>query len=169
MRIMALALDLPEAYFCPLISKHFSVLGIHHYPVITGPPKPNQLRAGAHTDFGAITILSIPGSESGLEVKMDDNSWLKVSPKDGELVVNLGDMMQRWTNDEWRSTHHRVTIPKTSDTQSRRLSIAYFVHPNFDAKIECLGKNLEPYDKPKYEVITAGEHIRQKMEASLHT
>ena len=62
MRIMALALDLPEAYFCPLISKHFSVLGIHHYPVLTEPPKPNQLRAGAHTDFGAITILSIPGS-----------------------------------------------------------------------------------------------------------
>ena len=156
------------AYFCPLISKHFSVLGIHHYPVLTEPPKPNQLREGAHTDFGAITILSIPGSESGLEVKMDDNSWLKVSPEDGELVVNLGDMMQRWTNDEWRSTHHRVTVPKTSDPQSRRLSIAYFVHPNFDAKIECLGKNLKPDDKPKYEVITAGEHIRQKMEASLH-
>ena len=77
-------------------------------------------------------------------------------------------MMQRWTNDEWRSTHHRVTVPKTSDPQSRRLSIAYFVHPNFDAKIECLGKNLNPEDKPKYEVITAGEHIRQKMEASLH-
>jgi isopenicillin N synthase-like dioxygenase len=168
MRIMALALDLPEAYFCPLISKHFSVLGIHHYPVLTEPPKTNQLRAGAHTDFGAITILSIPGSESGLEVKMDDNSWLKVSPKDGELVVNLGDMMQRWTNDEWRSTHHRVTVPKTSGPQSRRLSIAYFVHPNFDAKIECLGKNLKLYDKPKYEIITAGEHIRQKMEASLH-
>tara|TARA_B100000575_G_scaffold286763_1_gene283975 strand:- start:1194 stop:2195 length:1002 start_codon:yes stop_codon:yes gene_type:complete len=168
MRIMALALGLPEAYFCPLISKHFSVLGIHHYPVLTKPPEPNQLRAGAHTDFGAITILSIPGSGSGLEVKMDDNSWLKVSPKHDELVINLGDMMQRWTNDKWRSTHHRVTAPGILDPQSRRLSIAYFVHPNFDAKIECLGKNLKPNDKPRYEVITAGEHIRQKMEASLH-
>ena len=104
----------------------------------------NQINFGqVRTDFGAITILSIPGSESGLEVKMDDNSWLKVSPKDGELVVNLGDMMQRWTNDEWRSTHHRVTVPKTSDPQSRRLSIAYFVHPNFDAKLN-VGKNLKP-------------------------
>ena len=168
MEILALALDLPENYFNPLIDKHFSVLGVHHYPVLNQPPKPNQLRAGAHTDFGAITILTIPGSESGLEIKMDDSSWLKVSPEKGQLVVNLGDMMQRWTNDEWRSTHHRVTLPEIQGSQSRRLSMAYFLHPNFDAKIEFLGKKAGPNTTPKYEVITAGDHIRQKMENSLH-
>lgn len=168
MQIMALALDLPQSYFSPLIDKHFSVLGVHHYPILKNPPKQNQLRAGAHTDFGAITILSVANSASGLEVKKDDGNWLQVMPRKAELVVNLGDMMQRWTNDEWRSTLHRVVIPKTLNSHSRRLSIAYFLHPNFDANIKCLATSLKPSQKPKYKVITAGEHIRQKMEASLH-
>ena len=62
---------------------------------------------------------------------MDDSSWLKVSPEKGQLVVNLGDMMQRWTNDEWQSTHHRVTLPEIQGSQSRRLSHGLFPSPKF--------------------------------------
>ena len=169
MRILAVALDLPEAYFSTFIDRHFSVLGLHHYPTLRYAPKKNQLRAGAHTDFGAITILAISGSAGGLEVKSKDGNWLRVLPRKGELVVNLGDMMQRWTNDTWVSTLHRVTNPEHLDQEGGRLSIAYFLHPNFGSTIQCIDRTVKTGEQPRYKPITAGEHIRQKMEASIYS
>tara|TARA_B100001123_G_C15214165_1_gene988513 strand:- start:225 stop:1229 length:1005 start_codon:yes stop_codon:yes gene_type:complete len=167
MRILAIALELPEAYFSTFIDRHFSVLGLHHYPTLSDAPKKNQLRAGAHTDFGAITILAISGSAGGLEVKSKDGNWLRVLPRKGELVVNLGDMMQRWTNDTWVSTLHRVTNHEYPGQKGDRLSIAYFLHPNFDSIIQCIDRTVKIGEQPRYKPITAGEHIRQKMEASI--
>lgn len=166
LRIFAIAADMPEDHFTPLIQKHFSIMSTHHYPALREPPLPGQLRTGAHTDYGALTILAMTNANGGLEVEYE-GTWMPVSPPDGALVVNLGDMMQRWTNSKWVSTMHRVTTPENlNDAMSRRISIGYFMHPNYDAQIECL-PSCEG-DGAKFPPITAGDHIRQKIEAS-HT
>lgn len=95
---------------------------------------------------------------------MADGSWREVQPIPGTLVINLGDMMARWTNDRWRSTLHRVVNPSDADAaMSRRQSIAYFCHPNYDAEIACLAGCASDDDPPRYPPILAGEHMRQKM------
>ena len=156
LRIFAVALGLPEEHFTPLMGRHFSILGVHHYPALATPPEPGQLRAGAHTDFGAMTILAMTEGRGGLEARTPDGRWLPVLPAPGELVVNLGDMMQRWTNDRWVSTLHRVVVPEVGDSGSRRLSIGYFVHPDFDAEIRCLPG---PGESPAYPPASSGAHI----------
>ena len=167
LRIFALALDMPENHFTDKIERHFSILSCHHYPALTEPPLPNQLRTGAHTDFGAMTILAMTEAKGGLEVNMPDGSWAGVQAASHELVVNLGDMMARWTNDRWRSTLHRVVNPPDlADAMSRRQSIGYFMHPNYDAPIECFPTCLGTGETPRYPTITAGEHIAMKIEKS---
>ena len=164
LRIFAVALEMPEDHFAPLIGRHFSILSAHHYPALAEPPMPGQLRAGAHTDYGAMTILSMTDAAGGLEVARE-GGWVPVRPGPGDLVVNLGDMMQRWTNDRWVSTMHRVVTPETlGDTASRRLSVGYFMHPDFDARIDCLPSCTG--DGAKSPPISAGGHIRAKIEAS---
>lgn len=167
LRVFALALGMPEDHFADKIDRHFSILSCHHYPALTSPPLPNQLRTGAHTDFGAMTILAMTEATGGLEVKMPDGHWAGVQAAADELVVNLGDMMARWTNDRWKSTLHRVVNPPDlKDAMSRRQSIGYFMHPNYDAKIACFPTCLEPGATPRYPTITAGEHIAMKIEKS---
>ena len=167
LRIFAVALELREDYFANLIDRHFSILSCHHYPALTTAPKPGQLRTGAHTDFGAMTILAMTDAAGGLEVQMPNGDWQGVQAGPGELVVNLGDMMARWTNDRWRSTLHRVANPQDLDrAASRRQSIGYFMHPNFDARIECLPSCLDPGAQPRYAPLTAGEHIAMKIAKS---
>lgn len=167
MRIFAVALDQPEDHFLPLIDRHFSILSVHHYPALTVPPKPGQLRTGAHTDYGSLTILAMTDANGGLEAQAGDGRWIPVQAERGQLVVNLGDMMQRWTNDRWVSTMHRVVTPdKLDDAASRRMSIGYFMHPNFDAEISCVPSCLNVGESPRYEPITAGGHIREKIEKS---
>lgn len=167
MRIFAVALEMPEDHFAPLIGKHFSILSAHHYPALTEPPLPGQLRTGEHTDYGALTILATTEARGGLEARRADGAWLPVQPGPGELVVNLGDMMQRWTNDRWVSTMHRVAVPENlNDATSRRMSVGYFMHPNYDAEIRCIPTCLSAGQAPEYGPITAGGHIRAKIEAS---
>lgn len=167
LRISAVALGMPEEHFAPLIDRHFSILSLHHYPALTVPPLPGQLRTGAHTDYGALTILAMTEARGGLEAQMADGRWLPVRPGPGELVVNLGDMMQRWTNDRWVSTMHRVVTPEAlDDATSRRISVGYFMHPNYDARIECFATCLAEGETPRHPPITAGGHIRAKIEAS---
>ena len=167
LRIFAVALEMPEAHFEPLIDRHFAVLSTHHYPALTEPPLPGQLRTGAHTDYGALTVLAVTEARGGLQAQMADGSWLPVQPGPGELVVNLGDMMQRWTNERWVSTMHRVVTPENlNDAMSRRLAVGYFMHPNYDAQIECIPTCLADGEAPRHPPITAGDHIRAKIEAS---
>ena len=93
-------------------------------------------------------------------------TFVGVRPRPGEFVVNLGDMMARWTNGSWASTLHRVVNPPLGMAQSRRLSIGMFVHPNYDQRIECVPTCLAPGEKPRYDTISAGEHIKRKIERS---
>lgn len=167
MRIFAIALGMPEQHFAPLIDKHFSIMSVHHYPALTEPPEVGQLRTGAHTDYGSLTILAMTEANGGLEAQMADGTWLPVQAGPGELIVNLGDMMQRWTNDRWVSTMHRVVTPeKLGDAMSRRLSIGYFMHPNYDAQIRCFPSCVATGEAPRHPTITAGDHIRLKIEKS---
>jgi len=169
LRVFAAALRLPEDFFGGTLARHFSILSCHHYPALTEPPLPGQLRTGAHTDYGAMTILTATDAEGGLEVRLPDGTWAGVKPRPGEFVVNLGDMMARWTNERWTSTLHRVVNPPLGMAQSRRLSIGMFVHPNYDQRIECVPTCLKPGEAPRYPVITAGEHIKRKIERSHET
>ena len=166
MRVFAAALRLPEGFFDGTLDRHFSIMSCHHYPVLKEPPLPGQLRTGAHTDYGAMTILAATDAQGGLEVRLPGGSWSAVQPGTGEFVVNLGDMMARWTNDRWASTLHRVVNPPLGAPQSRRLSIGMFVHPNYDQRIECVPTCRAPGEKARYETITAGEHIKRKIERS---
>jgi len=162
-RIFALALELPETWFADKVDRHFSIMSCHHYPALKEMPRPGQLRTGAHTDYGAMTILAMTEAVGGLEACLPNGSWAPVNARRGELVINLGDMMARWTNDRWKSTLHRVVNPPMISLEaSRRQSIGYFMHPNFDASIACLADG----QAPRYPAITAGGHIRAKIEQS---
>jgi len=164
--IFAAALRLPEGYFDGVLDRHFSIMSCHHYPVLAEPPLPGQLRTGAHTDYGAMTLLAATDAQGGLEAQMLDGTWAPVQPLAGEFVVNLGDMMHHWTNGRWASTMHRVVNPPLGMAQSRRLSIGMFVHPNYDRSIACVPSCVPAGEAPRFEPITAGEHIRRKIEAS---
>jgi isopenicillin N synthase-like dioxygenase len=166
MRVFCAALRLPAGYFDGVLARHFSILSCHHYPVLDCAPLPGQLRTGAHTDYGAMTILAATDAQGGLEVQLPNGHWAAVQPGPGEFVVNLGDMMARWTNGRWASTLHRVVNPPVGVAQSRRLSIGMFVHPNYDQSIACVPTCVAPGEQPRYPAITAGEHIKRKIEAS---
>jgi isopenicillin N synthase-like dioxygenase len=163
MRIFAVALDLPDRYFDDKIDHHFNTCPTNHYPVVDDP-EPGQLRAGEHTDFGSLTILSFNDAPGGLQVRMPDDTWFDVKARPGELVVNIGDMMARWTNDRWKSTVHRVVNPPNAGPAvARRQSIGYFLHPNFDTRVECLSTCRDSGNPPRYAPIMAGEHMREKL------
>lgn len=166
MRIFGAALRLPEGYFDNVLKRHFSIMSCHHYPVLAEPPLPGQLRTGAHTDYGAMTILAATDAQGGLEVKLPDGSWAGITPKPGEFVVNLGDMMAHWTNGRWASTLHRVVNPPVGVAQSRRLSIGMFVHPNYDQSIAPVPTCVPAGEQARFPAISAGEHIKRKIEAS---
>lgn len=161
--LMARSLDLPVDYFDAMIDRHTSAMRALDYPGRnTSQIDENDFGASAHTDYGTLTILEVDAVEAGLEVQGLDGSWVPVMPPPGALVVNLGDAMERWTNDRWRSTMHRVLVP-----QRRRQSIAFFHNANWDAIIEC----LEPCrgDGPKHEPIGAGPHLMHKFRSTVNT
>jgi isopenicillin N synthase-like dioxygenase len=154
-RGFAIALDLDPRYFDPLIDRNTSQLRIIYYPPPGAAPEPGQLRAGEHTDLGMMTILTNDNDIGGLQVRRRDGDWIDVPVNDDAFVVNIGDLMMRWTNDRWVSTPHRViNPPDTRIAQSRRLSIAYFFIPNYDTKVACV-ETCRSADRPaKYKPIS---------------
>ena len=159
-RIMALfarALELPEDYFAPTIDRHASALRALNYPSLDHAPLPDQLRAGAHTDYGSLTILLAEPGSRGLEIRSPDGSWHEVPIEDGTFIVNVGDLLARWSNDRWVSTMHRVVCEPTP-----RQSIAFFHLPNWDAEIACI-----PGETPRYAPVTAGEYLMAKFERTV--
>ncbi len=165
MRIFALALELGENFFDDKIDRHFSTLPSNHYPPPPEDRAPEQIRCGAHTDFGSLTILATDDAPGGLQVDMPGRGWSDVRPAPGTLVVNLGDMMARWTNGRWRSTLHRVVNPPEGlGDGARRQSMGFFLHPNYDTEVACLPGCVAPGAEPKYPPILAGGHMREKLE-----
>jgi isopenicillin N synthase-like dioxygenase len=163
LRLLALGLGAPERCLVDKTDHCYSNLRAQYYPPVGAAPAPGQLRAGAHTDYGAITVLRGDPGVSGLEVETAGGEWLPVSFVDDTFVINLGDQLAMWSNDVWRSTLHRVAVP--DDAASRRtgrLSLGFFHMPNADASIECLPNCSGPERPAKYPALSAGWHKRLK-------
>lgn len=164
MSMFALGLGLPDNYFDEKVNLSPSALRAINYPEQDSPPEKDQLRAGAHTDYGILTILRQELGQAGLQVfdsKSDD--WVDIAPVDGALVINIGDLMARWTNDRWTSTLHRVANPDAGKSgSSRRQSMPFFFNANYSAVVECLPSVLAAGEKPKYEPVLAGPHLSGK-------
>jgi isopenicillin N synthase-like dioxygenase len=165
MRIFATALNLPEEYFTPLVAEPQAFMRVINYPDQAEEPLPGQLRAGAHSDYGTLTILRSENVAGGLQVRDKAGEWVDVVTVPDSFVINIGDMMQYWTNDLWVSTVHRVVNPPRQPGQSaRRQSIVFFHSPNENAVISCLPGCSSAEHPAKYPDILAGEHLRQKSE-----
>jgi isopenicillin N synthase-like dioxygenase len=159
MRLFALGLGLPESFFDDKVDRHITNFSIIYYPPLAEAPLPGQLRAGAHTDYGSLTILQRDETPGGLEV-LSGHAWLKVPDIPGAFVVNLGDLMQDWTGGAWRSTLHRVVNPPDMGTAAR-LSMAFFHQPNWNAMIA-------PFAIPGaidrgFVAVNSGAHVRTKI------
>ena len=168
MRVFAVALKLPEEAFEPTIDRPISALRALNYPEQAVPPKPGQLRAGAHTDYGSLTILLPQAGSGGLQIRDPSGSWVDVPPVPGAFVINIGDLMARWTNDRWVSTLHRVVNPElAAGASSRRQSFAFFHQPNWDQEIACLPTCLATGETPKYEPVLSGPYLMSKFQSTV--
>jgi len=168
MRIFAVALDLSEDFFEDKFDQHPSAMRALNYPRQLVPPKPGQLRAGAHTDYGSVTILLAEPDPGGLEICTPGGEWSAVPSVPGAFIVNIGDLLARWTNDRWVSTLHRVVCPPPDErARQQRQSIAFFHQPNWDAEIRCISTCLAPGGKAKYAPVTSGAHLREKFRRGL--
>jgi isopenicillin N synthase-like dioxygenase len=163
-RIYAVALDLPEDFFAAKLDRHASQLRMLHYPAPQTAFLPGQLRCGAHSDLGMTTILRNEAAAGGLEVQTPSGEWIAAPAIEDTFVVNLGDLMMRWSNDQWRSTKHRVAVPETERfAQSRRLSMGFFVVPEYDAMVECVSGNSGA--SAKYPPITVRDYRTNRFAA----
>lgn len=126
------ALGLPGSYFAPFIDAPVSALRALHYPATGAVALADQQRAGAHTDYGSLTILLPQPGSRGLEILSPEGDWVEVPAEQGALVINIGDLMARWTADRWVSTLHRVVA---HPDQPARQSLAFFHQPNWEAEI----------------------------------
>ena len=163
MRLFAAALDLPADFFADKIDRQCGSLRVINYPEQEADPDAGQLRAGAHTDYGSLTILHAEDRPGGLQVRRADGTWIDVRPTPDRFVVNIGDLMAMWTNDRWVSTLHRVANPPRAEAGSRRLSLVFFHQPNYDALIECLPSCRAPGEAPRHPPITSGAHRLRKL------
>ncbi len=163
MRIFAIGLGLEIDHFEDKIDKHISMFRVLNYPDQITPPLPGQLRAGAHSDYGSLTLLRQEQRPGSLQVMTKGGEWFDVPAIKGALVVNIGDLMAEWTNDRWVSTLHRVINPPRDEANdSRRISLVFFHQPNYDAMISCLPTCLKPGEEPRHAVISSGEHLFSK-------
>ena len=168
MKVFAVALELDENYFQSYIGQPISALRALNYPELAAPPPESQLRAGAHTDYGSLTILLPQPGSKGLEIMTPEGAWREVPPVDGAFVINIGDLMARWTNDRWVSTLHRVVNVAPEDGGlDRRQSLAFFHQPDWLANIETLSSCLAPGEQPKYEPVLSGPYLMGKFKTTV--
>ena len=166
-RIFGVALGGREDYFADVTDHSIDVLRMNNYrlPDPGALVEPDQLGMGAHTDYGIVTVLwadRVPG----LEIHGVDGEWHPVRPAGGALLVNLGDAIARWTNEEWISTLHRVAAPRINGALVPRRSAAYLHDGNVDALIECLPSCVSAENPARYEPVTVGGHLASKLAGS---
>ncbi len=160
--MLALSLDLPEDWFLPFYDSPSQTLRLLRYPPQPATAADNQLGAGAHTDWGGITLLAQDAS-GGLEVRNAAGDWIEATPIPGTLVINLGDLMSRWTNGLYNSNMHRV---KNNKSGADRYSIPFFYGPRPTAIIEAMSTCVSA-DKPaKFATCTAAEHVDEMFRRS---
>ncbi|KAI0763557.1 Clavaminate synthase-like protein [Trametes elegans] len=174
--LFALALDLPETFFEDKASNAFTrnaaaLMRVLHYPPQTGPVDDRVIGIGAHTDFevcvnspksSCFTILWQEPGIQALQVLNKQQQWIDAPPIPGTLVLNLGDQFARWTNDVFKSTVHRAI----NRSGVRRYSIPLFFGTDYDVKLEPIPSCVSPERPPKYEVVTAGDYVRERLKAT---
>ena len=161
LRAIALYLDLDETYFDNYIAYGNSILRpIHYGPIVDAPI--NAVRAGQHEDINLITLL-MGASAAGLEVLDKQNNWIPITALPNQLVVNVGDMLQRLTNNKLRSTTHRVVNPPKEEWGTTRFSIPFFLHPVSEMRLDCLESCITEENPKAYDDISAGEFLTQRL------
>lgn len=165
--IFAAALDLPAGFFDAFTDHSIDVLRMNNYALPPGTVDldGDLIGMSEHTDFGIVTVLWAD-QVRGLQVLGNDGSWNDVSPDDDALLINLGDLTARWTNERWQSTLHRVKPPIVDGTITRRRSAAYFHDGNADAVVAALATCVSPGEQPIYPPTTVSEHIAAKLAGS---
>ena len=154
-------LGLQPGYFNDTVRDGNSVMRLLHYPP-QPEPTGEHIRAGAHEDINTITLL-LGAEEAGLELLTKDGRWIPVSPKPGELAVNIGDMLQRLTNGKLRSTSHRVVNPAPDRASNARYSMPFFLHFRPDFLIEALPGTVAEGEEPKWPPITAHDYLAERL------
>ena len=161
LRALALYIGLEEYYFDQYVVNGNSILRPIHYPPIVGEPK-GAVRAAEHGDINLITLL-MGASASGLEVQNKQGDWIPVTALPEQLVINVGDMLQRLTNNKLRSTIHRVVNPEEKDWGKSRYSIPFFTHPGGNMQLNCLSECVTKNNPKSYDDITAGEYLKERL------
>ncbi len=158
---IAIHLNLPIDYFQKQIISGNSILRSIHYPPITEEPA-SAIRAEQHEDINLITLL-VGASAGGLQLLTAENKWAAIMPEADEIVINVGDMLQRLTNNYLKSTTHRVVNPPREDWHLPRLSIPFFLHPVSSMDLTCLDSTVTSDNPRHYESITAGEYLDERL------
>lgn len=161
LRAIALHLGLHENYFDDQIQLGNSILRAIHYPPILEEPK-SSIRAEQHEDINLITLL-VGASADGLEILSKENQWLPVKAGEGQIVVNVGDMLQRLTNNKLSSTTHRVVNPPREKWSSSRYSIPFFLHPKSNMSLACLDSCISNEHPKAYDDYTAGQYLDERL------
>lgn len=161
LRAIADHLQLPHDYFDSRINGGSSILRAIHYPPILKEPD-SAIRAEQHEDINLITLL-VGASAGGLQVLNKNNEWVDVIPQEGEIVVNVGDMLQRLTNNYLKSTTHRVVNPPRELWHKPRLSIPFFLHPVSDMDLTCLEHLVSAENPLAYQPISAGDYLDERL------
>ncbi|TFF30379.1 isopenicillin N synthase family dioxygenase [Mucilaginibacter psychrotolerans] len=164
LRAIAVYLELPEDYFDDKVAHGNSILRtLHYFPIENPDALPNDaVRAGAHEDINLITLL-IGASADGLELLTRDNEWFPVTAFGEDLVVNVGDMLQRLTNNKLKSTTHRVVNPPREQMKNSRFSVPFFLHPKSDMDLTSLPSTIDAEHPKVYTDITAGEYLDERL------
>lgn len=161
LRALALYLKLDECYFDPYVEGGNSILRSIHYPALT--EEPNQaVRAAEHTDINLITLL-MGAQGKGLQVQNHQGDWIDAIAEPGELMINVGDMLSRHSNNKLISTNHRVVNPPRNTWGKPRFSVPFFVHPVSDMPLNCLDSCVDKNHPKLYDDITSGEFLEQRL------
>jgi isopenicillin N synthase-like dioxygenase len=161
LRALALHLGLEETYFDDYIKNGNSILRPIHYPPITSEPK-NAIRAAAHGDINLITLL-MGAHGRGLQVMNHNGEWVDAIARPDQLMINVGDMLSRLTNNKLKSTVHQVVNPPRKLWGTSRYSIPFFMHPISDMPLNCLAHCIDEKHPKLYEDITAGEFLHERL------
>lgn len=161
LQAIALYLGLDENYFDQFVVNGNSIIRAIHYPPITHEPK-SAIRAEQHEDINLITLL-IGASADGLEILSKQDEWVPVTSLPEQIVVNVGDMLQRFTNNKLRSTTHRVVNPKRELWHTSRFSIPFFLHPKASMSLKCLDSCVDENNPRAYDDCTAGEYLEERL------
>ncbi len=161
LQAIALYLGLDENYFDDFVEEGNSIVRAIHYPPITNEPK-SAIRAEQHEDINLITLL-VGASADGLQILTNNNEWVGVTSLPDQIVVNVGDMLQRLTNNKLKSTTHRVVNPPRELWHTSRFSIPFFLHPKSDMSLAALSNCIDDNHEKAYEDINAGGYLDERL------